>query len=62
MNNYRAIIEESVPPSMTIIAAGDKEFCDKHLAIWIEKFPLDIFQTGMVVEVVSTIETSKDLG
>lgn len=55
-NTHRAVIEGSVPPFMTLIAAGGEEFCSDALAAWIVEHPLNEFETALVLEVTATIK------
>lgn len=55
-NTHRAVIETSVPPGMTLIAAGGKEFCSDALDGWIADHPLGEFEIGLVLEVAHTQE------
>lgn len=59
-NTHRAVISSSVPPSMEVIAAGDYDFCFTALESWIEKHPLNAFQTGLVVAIQETIDPRPD--
>lgn len=58
MNTHLAIIETSVPPALDFIAAGNRQHCEEALANWLVKFPLDYYDTGYVVEIVSAIQTT----
>lgn len=51
MNTHRAAIESSVPPSLLLVGAGPKEFCEECLAKWIATHPLGEFETGRILEV-----------
>ena len=61
-NTHRALVETSVPPSVTLIASGDRGFCETMLASHIKKHPLTEYAYGLVLEVESTrLPDSKSL-
>lgn len=58
MNTHRAVIERSVPPGMTLIAAGDEAHCEEHLRGWLFRNSPDEYETAYVLEIVKTITPS----
>lgn len=48
MNTHRAVIESSVPPMLSLIASGSRDFCIEMLASWISGHPLDEFEEGRI--------------
>lgn len=48
-NTHRAIIENSCPPSVQIIASGPKAFCEQALFDWLLGHPLEEFDTPAVI-------------
>lgn len=52
-NTHRAVIESSVPPSLLLVGAGPKDFCEDYLAKWISTHTLGEFETGLILEVTA---------
>jgi len=50
-NTHRAAIQSSVPPRLTLIASGPKDFCQDTLTQWVKEHPLGEFETGLVLAV-----------
>jgi len=57
-NTHRAVIETSVPPGLTLVAAGPREFCEGALTTWIDKYPLGEYDEARIYAVVA--EESRD--
>jgi hypothetical protein len=59
-NTHRAAIEKSVPPKLTLIAAGPHDFCVKALVAWINKRPLQQYERGLVLKIDGLVSGPND--
>jgi hypothetical protein len=62
MSTHRAVIESSVPPGLTLIAAGSERWCTDRLVDWVNAHPPAQYSTAYVLRVESETITEPGVG